>query len=137
MYDELSVSFENPATDALGYDRVGGKIYCGRDALELQFKVEDRAFRKNESQVVRFDYAEVEMVRFISRWFRPKILVFQTRNPAKLDHFPGAAVGRVELQVIPSSLSEAGRVADLIKFRQSEAFLAESEHRLNRLRDNS
>lgn len=137
MYDELSVSFENPATDALGYDHVCGKIYCGRDAVELQFKVKDRAFRKNESQTVRFEYAEVETVHLVSRWFRPKILVFQTRCPAKLDGFPGAKVGRVELQVTAASLVDAGKVADLIRFKQSEAFLAESEDRLSRLREKS
>src|SRR5690606_15232676 len=38
VYDELSVSFDNPATDPLGHNPVEGKLYCGRDAIELQFK---------------------------------------------------------------------------------------------------
>jgi hypothetical protein len=137
VYDEISVSFENPATDPLGYDHVAGKLYCGRDAVELQFKVKDRAFRKNESTTVRFLYAEVEQVQMVVRWFRPRILIFQTRSPEKLDGFPGSKVGRVELQVVPSSVGEARKVADLIRFKQSEAFVAESEERLNRLRDES
>lgn len=135
MYDELSVSFENPATDPLGYDHVEGKLYCGRDAVELQFKVRDRAFRKSNALVVPFTYAEVERVEYLSKWFRPKVLVFQTRCPEKLDGFPGASVGRVELQVIEASRRDAAKVADLIRYRQSEAFVSESESRLSRLRD--
>lgn len=134
MYDELSVTFENPATDPLGYDHVEGKLYCGRDAVELQYKIRERAFRKSQALVVPFSYAEVEKVEFLSKWFRPKVLVFQTRCPEKLDGFPGAAVGRVELQVIESSRRDAAKVADLIRYRQSEAFVSESESRLSRLR---
>lgn len=135
MYDELSVHFENPASDPLGMSHVSGKVYCGRDHLELQFKLKDRAFRKSETQTVRFDYAEVEKAEFSSGWFRPKILVFQTRTPEKLDGFPGAQVGRLELRVNGGSVTEARKVSDFIRFKQSEAFLAESEARLSRLRD--
>ncbi len=135
MYDELSVSFENPATDPLGYNHVEGKLYCGRDAVELQFKVRDRAFRKSEPRCVPFEYAEVERVEYVSRWFRPKILVFQTRSPEKLSDFPGASVGRAELMVLPASRRDASKVAELIRFRQSEAFVTESDQRLQRLRE--
>lgn len=135
MYDELSISFENPASDPLGYGHVDGKLYCGRDAVELQFKLRDRAFRKSEAKTVRFDYGEVANVEYRSRWFRPKILVFETRRPDKLDAFPGAAVGRVDLHVIPASRRDAEKVADWIRFRQSEAFVRESESRLERLRE--
>ena len=133
MYDELSISFENPATDAMGYEHVEGKLYCGRDQVELQFKQKDRAFRKNETHRVKFDYGEVEKVTFVSRWFKPKMLIFQTRSPEKLDLFPGANVGRVELQVIDTSIKDARKVARLIEYKQSEAFLEESERRLDRL----
>jgi hypothetical protein len=135
VYDELSVSFENPATDPLGYNHVEGKLYCGRDAVELQFKVRDRAFRKNEPRRVPFEYSEVERVEYLSRWFRPKILVFQTRSPEKLADFPGASVGRAELLVLPASRRDASKVAELIRFRQSEAFVTESDERLHRLRE--
>ncbi len=135
MYDELSVSFENPATDPLGYNHVEGKLYCGRDAVELQFKVKDRAFRKSEPRRVPFEYSEVERVEYVSRWFRPKILVFQTRSPEKLADFPGASVGRAELMVLPASRRDASKVAELIRFRQSEAFVTESDERLQRLRE--
>ncbi len=134
MYDELSVSFENPATDPLGYNHVEGKLYCGRDSVELQYKTRERAFRKSGAVAVAFDYAEVERVEYFSKWFRPKILVFQTRSPAKLDGFPGTSVGRVELRVIPASRRDAAKVADLIRYKQSLAFVAESESRLDRLR---
>lgn len=137
MYDELSVSFENPATDPLGYNHVEGKLYCGRDAVELQFKMRDRAFRKSELRKVAFDYAEVERVEYLSRWFRPKILVFQTRSPEKLGLLPGASVGRVELLVSPESRRSAAKVEALIRFRQSEAFVSESEARLDRLREDA
>ena len=134
MYDELSISFENPATDPLGYDHVEGKLYCGRDRVELQYKVRERAFRKTPARVVPFEYAEVEKVEYHAGWFRPKVLVFQIRCPEKLDGFPGASVGRVELQVIGGSRKDAAKVADLIRFKQSEAFVSESEARLSRLR---
>lgn len=113
---------------------VSGKVYCGREHLELQFKLKDRAFRKSETQTVRFDYAEIEKAEFMTGWFRPKILVFQTRSPEKLDGFPGSQVGRIELLVAGRSVTEARKVSELIRFKQSEAFLAESEARLNRLR---
>ncbi len=134
MYEELSVSFENPATDPLGYNHVEGKLYCGRDRVELQFKTKDRAFRKGEPTVVSFAYAEVEKVAYRAKWFRPKLLVFQTKSPEKLADFPGASVGRVELQVAPSSRGDAAKVADLIRFKQSEAIVSELESRLDRLR---
>ncbi len=114
---------------------VSGKVYCGREHLELQFKLKDRAFRKSETQTVRFDYAEIEKAEFMTGWFRPKILVFQTRSPEKLDGFPGSQVGRIELLVAGRSVTEARKVSELIRFKQSEAFLAESEARLNRLRE--
>jgi len=135
VYDELSVIFENPATDPLGMSHVTGKIYCARDHLELQFKLKDRAFRKSETRTVRFEYGEIEKAEFITGWFRPKILVFQTRAPGKLDEFPGSQVGRLELQVSRGSVAEARKVSELIRFKQSESFLAESEARLNRLRE--
>jgi hypothetical protein len=135
VYDELSISFENPATDAMGYDHVSGKLYCGRDQLELQFKVKDRAFRKNELQTVVFEYSDVESIEVISRWFRPKQLIFQTPKAEKLNDFPGARVGRIELHVLSASSKSAEKLTALIRFKQSEAFLAESESRLSQLRE--
>ena len=135
MYDELSVSFENPATDAMGYQHIQGKLYCSRDWLELQFREKDRAFRKSDTNVVRLEYGEVETVEYISKWFQPKLLILQTRSPEKLDEFPGADVGRVELQVMRESTRHAKRVAALIGYRQSEAFLEESEGRVERSRE--
>jgi|TARA_B100001093_G_C26782655_1_gene995314 hypothetical protein len=132
VYDELSVSFENPATDAMGYQHIEGKLYCGRDWLESQFKEKDRSFRKGDTTVVRFDYREIESAEFISEWLQPKFLILQTRSPEKLDKFPGADVSRVELQVTRGSIKHAKRVADPIEFRQSESFLEESEDRLGR-----
>ena len=38
VIDELSVYFDNPATDALGYQHVEGFLRCGRDHAELHFK---------------------------------------------------------------------------------------------------
>lgn len=116
----------------MGYDAVQGKLYCGVDAIQLQFKEKDRAFRKNEPVTIEFGYGEVEKAEFISKWFRPKILVFQTRSPDRLAAFPGAKVGRVELQVLPESKTEAKKVAGLIDFKQSEAFLEETESRIER-----
>tara|TARA_R110002096_G_scaffold140901_2_gene295592 strand:+ start:996 stop:1409 length:414 start_codon:yes stop_codon:yes gene_type:complete len=135
VYDELSISFDNPATDALGYQHVSGKLFCGRDQMELQFKERDRAFRKSETQVISFDYGEIERVRFISKWFRPKFLVLSTRSPEKIAAFPGTEVGLVELRVSRDSIKDAKRVKSLIEFRQSEAFVEESEDRISRGRD--
>ncbi len=132
MYDELSVSFENPATDAMGYDRVGGKLYCGRDDIRLQFKREDRAFRKSEPQTIAIGYGEVESVEYVSKWFQPKRLVFETRSAEVVADFPGGGVGKLDLYVTDDSKRDARKVADLIRFRQSEAFLEESEERLGR-----
>ncbi|MCH1408658.1 MAG: hypothetical protein L7V87_06485 [Verrucomicrobiales bacterium] len=131
-FDELSVSFENPATDAMGYNAVQGKLYCGVDQVQIQFKQKDRAFRKGETTTVDFDYGEVETTELISRWLRPKILVFATRSPEKLDEFPGAKVGRVELRILPESIANAKKVEGLIDFKQSEAFLTETESRIGR-----
>lgn len=131
-FDELSVSFENPATDAMGYNAVQGKLYCGIDRVQLQFKPKDRAFRKGETTTVEFDYGEVEKVEFVSRWFRPKVLIFSTRSPEKLAEFPGTKVGQVKLLVMPDSIDEAKKVAALIDYKQSEAFLAETESRIGR-----
>jgi hypothetical protein len=134
VYDELSVSFENPATDPMGYNHVVGKLYCGRDYAELQFKVRDRAFKETDPKVVRIKYGEVESVDYSGGWFRPSVLILATRSPEKLSEFPGVHVGRIEFQVIRGSRSEAKKVEALIRFKQSEAFLAESEERLQEKR---
>ena len=135
MRDELSVYFENPAADAMGYDQVEGRLFCGRDKVELQFKQKDRAFRKNENRVLEFDYSEVGKVDFLSGWFRPKILVFQARVQEKLEGFPGADVGRVALHVTKESRDEARKAAAFIEYRQSEAYLRESHERMSGARD--
>lgn len=135
VYDELSVSFDNPATDPPGYSPLSGKLDCGRDAVELQFKVRDRAFHKSEPLRVPFGYSEVERVESVSRWFRPKILAFQTRSPEKLADFPGASVGRADHLVLPASRRDASKVAERIRFRQSEAFVTESDLQRHCLRE--
>lgn len=127
VYDELSVSFGNPAPDPHGDNHVPGKLHCGRDGLELQFKASDRAFRKNEPLCVPFEYSEVERVEPVSRRFRPKDLVFQTRSPEKPDDLSGASVGRADLRVLPASRRDASNVAELIRFRRSGAFVTGSD----------
>lgn len=133
MRDELSVYFENPATDPMGYDHVEGRLFCGRDRVELQYKRRDRAFRKAEPKTIAFGYGEVDRVQFDSGWFRPDVLLFQSRSPEKLEEFPGADVGRVELRVKTGSKREAKKAAAFIEYRQSEAYLRESEQRLDEL----
>lgn len=130
VFDELSVSFENPAGDAMGYDAVEGKLICEADAVVLQFKQKDRAFRKNPILTARFDYLEIESVEFLSKWFQAKRLIFRTSAAAKLDSFPGANVGKVDLFVCRESVAAAKKVAARIDFRQSEARLSASESRL-------
>ncbi len=130
MFDELSINFENPATDALGYEHVEGRLFCGRDYLELHFDEKDRAFVKIPPVSVRFTYDEVEKIEYLKKWFRPGKLIFRTRTPEKLSRFPGAKVGMVELQVTRGSTRDAVRVARLIDFRKTEAYLGVSEERL-------
>jgi hypothetical protein len=132
--EELAVYFENPARDALGYEHVGGCLRFGRDGAELYFDEKDRAFRKSPPRTVTFSYAEIVRVHYVSRWLRPKVLVFETANPAKLTDFPGAAVGRVELMVVPSSRAAAAKAPALFEFKRSEASLAESADRLDQHR---
>ena len=136
MQDELSVYFENSATDPLGYDHVEGKLYCGRDKVELQFKQKDRAFKKNDPVTIEFDYSEVEGAEYVSRWFRPKLLIFKTRSPEKLKDFPGAQVGRVDLQVTRAARDAARRAQVFIEYKHSEAYLKESDKRWSESRDN-
>lgn len=137
LREELSIYFENPATDALGHEIVEGKLVCDRDGVTLRFKLKDRAFRKNESVTMQFSYTEVESLHYTSRFFGPKILTFRTRGTDKLNEFPGADVGKVILHVIKDSRSEAGKAADFVEYRQSEAWLAEQDERLSESRKNS
>ena len=74
ILDSISVYFSNAATDALGYEHVEGKLYCGRDTVELHFKERDRAFKKSDPETVEFDYKEIEKVVFLGGWFNPKML---------------------------------------------------------------
>lgn len=134
VIDELSIYFENPATDALGYEHVEGKFRCARDYAELQFKERDRAFRKTNPIVVQFDYSEIEGVDYVNRWFRPRILVVKTKSPEKLTGFPGGVVGQVELWVTRESRKDAAKAPAFIDFKQSEAYLRESDDRLGEKR---
>ena len=133
--DELSVYFENPATDPLGYEHVSGRLRCGRDAVELQFDEADRAFRKTPAQAVSFTYEEVDGVEYTGGWFQPKILTFRVKTPEKLAGFPGADVGRVELRVIRKSRGDASKAAAFVEYKQSEAYLIESAERLEEKRN--
>jgi len=135
VIDELSVYFDNPATDAMGYEHVEGFLRCGRDHAELHFKEKDRAFRKSEPTTAIFDYSEIERVEYESGWFRPKLLILRVRTPDKLKDFPGAEVGRVELQVTKKSRKDAERASAFLDFKHSEAYLRESANRLDEARD--
>ena len=128
--DELSIDFKNPAADALGYEGVQGKLRCQRDEVELQFDQDDRAFRKIPVEVRPIPYSQVESVEYIDRWFRPKLLIFKTKSPEYLDGFPGGEVGKITLNVCRQSRKNAARLASLLEFKQSEAFLEESNARL-------
>lgn len=133
--DELSIDFKNPATDALGYEGVQGKLRCQRDEVELQFDQDDRAFRKIPVVVRQIPYGQVESVEYIDRWFRPKLLIFKTKSPEYVDGFPGGEVGKLTLHVCRQSRKDAARLASLLEFKQSEAFLEESNARLERARE--
>ena len=113
MRDELSIYFENPATDPLGYEQVEGKLVCDRDGVTMRFKQRDRAFRKNDGLVLELSYSEIESVNYASRFFGPK----------------------VDLHVVRSSRSEATKVANFVEYRQSEAFLREQDDRLSESRE--
>lgn len=119
----------------MGYNQVEGKLYCGREKVELQYKQKDRAFKKNEPIVIEFEYSEVYEVEYISRWFRPKLLVFRTRSPEKLKEFPGANVGKVQLSVTAAAREDARRAQVFIEYRQSEDYLKESDRRWRESRD--
>lgn len=132
MFEEISIAFENPATDPMGFGAVTGKLTCLRDSVRLQFKEKDRAFRKNETRVIDFEYVEVENAEVESRWFRPARFVLETRALSKLDGFPGSQVGRVEMWIGKSVVPTARKIIGLIEFRRSEQILQESEGRLDR-----
>ena len=129
--DELSIDFKNLAADAMGYEGVQGKLRCQHDEVELQFDQDDRAFRKIPVVVREIPYSQVESVEYIDRWFRPKLLIFKTKSPEYLDGFPGGEVGKVTLNICRQSRKDAARLASLLDFKQSEAFLEESNARLN------
>ncbi len=133
--DELSIDFNNPATDSLGYEGVQGKLRCQRDEVELQFNQNDRAFRKIPVVVRPIPYGQVESVEYIDRWFQPKLLILKTRSPVYLDGFPGGEVGKVTLHVCRQSHKDAARLASLLDYKQSEAYLDESNARLDQARD--
>ncbi len=132
--EELAIYFENSARDALGYEHVEGCLRLGRDGVELVFDEKDRAFRKTPAQTVHFTYLEVSRLMWVSRWFRPKHLIFQTRTPERLADFPGVEAGRVDLFVTAESRADAAKAPALLEFRRSEALLAESDKRLDRER---
>jgi len=134
FFEEISVPFCNPPGDALGYDAVEGKLFCGRDQLELHFKQRDRAFRKNPALVAKFDYGEVEKLELTTSWFRPAVLSLWVRQSDQLADFPGAGVGRVDLRLVRGSRSEATKALGLVEFRRTEAALEASEKRMERPR---
>lgn len=133
--EELSVYFENPARDAMGYEHVSGCLRFTRDGVELHFDEKDRAFRKTPAVAVPFSYREVTSVEHVKRWFRPHELRFKTSAPDKLAEFPGAHVGQVTLLVDAGSRKEAAKAPALVAFKHSEAYLEESEERLEARRE--
>lgn len=132
--DELSIDYENPATDPLGYEHVQGKLRCKFDLIELQFHQIDRAFRKIPVVIREIPYAQVESATYVDRWFRPKLLIFKTKDPQHLAGFPGGEVGKIKLQVSRSSRDDAKRMAALLQYKQSEALADETAARMNHAR---
>jgi len=116
----------------MGLGAVTGKLTCLRDCVRLQFKEKDRAFRKNETQTVDFEYNEIENAELIAKWFRSAQFVIETRALEKLDSFPGSQVGRIEMFIPRSSRDSARKMIGLIDFQKSESFLQDSESRLER-----
>ena len=134
MRDELSIFFENPASDPLGKEIVEGKVLCDDDQLSIRYKQKDRAFKKNQPKVLEFSYAEIESVSYKSKLFGPKILTICTRGTDKLKAFPGAEVAMVNLHVVKGYRDQAEQMADFIEYHQSEAYLKERESRLSEAR---
>lgn len=132
MFEELSITFENPATDPMGHGEVSGRLTCLRDSLRLQFKQKDRAFRKHETRVVDFEYREIVKLEVESKWFRPARALLETRSMEKLEDFPGGEVGRIEMFLEKSSVDVARKMVGVIDFQRSEELLAESEDRMRR-----
>lgn len=134
MRDELSIYFDNPATDPLGKESVEGQIVCNHEAVTIRFKLKDRAFRKNEPMLIRFEYSEIESVTFASGFFVSPKLTLRTRDTDKLNEFPGADVAKAIFQVLKESRKEAGKVAEFVEYRQSEIYLEEQHGRLEERR---
>jgi hypothetical protein len=131
LREEISIYFENPATDPLGHETVEGKLFCNRIGVSLRFKQKDRAFRKNDSIVIELEYTEVESMEYTARFFGPKFLTLRTRGTDKLKSFPGAEVEKVKLHVIRGSRDAAKKASNFVEYRQSEAFLKEQDDRLS------
>ena len=129
--DELSIDFENLATDALGYEHVLGKLRCLREGMELYFDEKDRAFRETPPVERCFPHFQVDSIEVRKRWFRKMDLILRTKDPALLEGFPGGEVGCVTLQVKRRSRKDAERMASLVAYYKSEADLAASQDRLN------
>ncbi|MDF1811068.1 MAG: hypothetical protein P1V20_02610 [Verrucomicrobiales bacterium] len=135
MRDELSIYFENPATDPLGHESVEGKLVFDRQGATLRYKQKDRAFRKNDPVVVQLAWSEVEAVSYTSKFFGPKILVFRTRGTDKLSGFPGSDVGKVKLHVSKDSRHDAKKAENFVEYWQSEDWLEEQDKNLSEKRN--
>jgi len=135
MTDELSVYFQNEATDPLGHQHVEGQLRCGATSVTLHFKERDRTFRKTEPTTVEFGYDEIDFVKYESSWFGPKLLTLRISHPEKLSDFPGADVGQVVLQVEKKSRVEAARLSNFVDYRQSELKLVTRDSALSEARE--
>lgn len=134
LFEEISVPFCNPPGDALGYDAVEGRLYCGLDRLELHFKQRDRAFRKNPHLLAEFAYSEIESLELSTPWLRPAVLSLSVRSSEKLADFPGAGVGRVDLRLVRGAAAVARKALGIVDFRRTEEALEATESRLERPR---
>lgn len=134
MHDELSVSFVNAANARPGHQHAGVTHGCGTEGVGFRFGIGERSCRKSEPSRVPFESSEVERGESVSRRFLQKILVFQTRSPEKIPDFPGAPDGCTEFPTPAASRRDAPQVAELIRFRQAESFVTESDERFRRLR---
>ncbi len=134
MTEEVSIYFDNPATDPLGHEHVEGRLFFGEQGISLDFKVKDRAFRKGEAGSIAFGYEDIESIRFTRRFLGPRILTLGLRSAVILEPFPGAEVGKARLHVTSASGEEAKKVESLVEYRKSEAYLSASHHRLEESR---
>ena len=136
LTEPVNITFTIPATDPLGREEIMGKLRFLSDHVELTWRLKGNVFNggKQEVQLIKLPYGEIEHVELVKKWFKIRRLIFRVSDPLLVADIPAAHMGKLTLEIDSRAREEAKKLSSLIDFQRSTFILDAANERLAALR---